>query len=157
MVSTGFPHGDEALLQLQGVTCNGFHHLQTESRAFLQWWAHEIPTEHQLGSTDKASTTSTLLVRHYPTICQPTIPLSKPQKISLLLLQDAGHTFLKQDCFKFFYYYTYSSNISVEVGLPWKPMVKLEEARFSACLSPAHDNGCTGRDNHSRWAIFGFP
>ncbi|KAM1363727.1 hypothetical protein ACFX15_028073 [Malus domestica] len=28
--------------------------------------------------TDKASTASTLLVGHYPTIYQPTIPLSKP-------------------------------------------------------------------------------
>ncbi|KAM1187454.1 hypothetical protein ACFX2J_023377 [Malus domestica] len=30
--------------------------LRTERRVFLQCWAHEIPTEHQLYSTDKAST-----------------------------------------------------------------------------------------------------
>ncbi|KAM2324698.1 hypothetical protein ACFX1X_024150 [Malus domestica] len=42
------------------------------------------PTKHQLCSTDKASTTSTLLVRHYPTICLlDTIPLSaSPQSHS---------------------------------------------------------------------------
>ncbi|KAM1883473.1 hypothetical protein ACFX13_004830 [Malus domestica] len=133
------------------LSCNGGLMKYRQSINFA------APTKHQLCSTDKASTTSTLLVRHYPTICQPTIPLSKPQKISLLLLQDDGHIFLKQDSFNNFYYYTYSSNISVEVGLPWKPMVKPEEARFSACLSHTHDNGCTRRDNHSRWAISGFP